>query len=285
MSYDQVNPTFYQTFQPHTPFHAGGPGWTKSPWVTWGNNPNLAGRRRLATDGLGAVLPGDPKVELARALQSWSQRPNRVRRDERIKAVESAFHAWQQYPYALVLPSAQNLKGAIEVWLGNPMARWRIDALKVAARQWFHDAIPAQYNLAIAGLGSADGLGGCGCAGASGLGSIVAISGLGADPSAPAPVPAAAMPPPMAPFPPMVEQPPWRKALGMAAAAACAYHGFKRNNSAGWAIAWSAFGSAIPFLAIPIALAQGFGKPQTKAAMATNRRGHRRHRRNARRRR
>ena len=177
MSYDQVNPTFYQTFQPHTPFHAGGPGWTKSPWVTWGNNPNLAGRRTLATDGLG----------------------------------------------------------------------------------------------------------GCGCAGASGLGSILAISGLGADATAPVPVappvPMQAATMPMAPFPVIPEQPPWRKALGMVAGAACAYHGFKRNESAGWAVAWAAFGSGAPFLALPIALAQGFGKPHTKAAMAANgRRGRARRR-------
>jgi hypothetical protein len=180
MSYDQVTPTFYQTFQPHTPFHAGGPGWTKSPWVTWGNNPNLAGRRTLATDGLG----------------------------------------------------------------------------------------------------------GCGCAGASGLGNVLAISGLGATnlvPTLAPPVPpapgvpmraATAMPllPPMPPFPDIPEQPAWRKALGMVAGAACAYHGFKRNESAGWAVAWAAFGSGAPFLALPIALAQGFGKPARKAAMAANRR-------------
>jgi hypothetical protein len=209
MSYDQVNPTFYRTFQPHTPFHAGGPGWTKSPWVTWGNNPNLAGRRMLATDGLG----------------------------------------------------------------------------------------------------------GCGCAGASGLGSILAISGLGADASpakatmgnpatdncarlggrsVPTTTAAGAGadcvlpngtrceewalfrgqcgPATASMFPPIPEQPAWKKALSAIAGAACAYHGFKRNESPGWAVAWAAFGSTAPFLALPIALAQGFGKPARKAAMAANKR-------------
>lgn len=54
-SYDMVTPEYYETFQQGTPYHAGAPGWTKAPWPTWGDNPNLAGRQRLATDGLGAV--------------------------------------------------------------------------------------------------------------------------------------------------------------------------------------------------------------------------------------
>lgn len=49
-------------------------------------------------------------------------------------------------------------------------------------------------------------------------------------------------------------------ALGWAGAIGGAYHGYKRNQSYGWAIGWSIFGSFLPFLAIPIALAQGFGK-------------------------
>lgn len=39
-----------------------------------------------------------------------------------------------------------------------------------------------------------------------------------------------------------------------------AYHGYARNQSIGWALAWAAFGGALPILAIPIALAQGFGE-------------------------
>jgi len=145
MSYDRVNPTYYQTYQQGTPFHAGAPGWAESPWVTWGNNPNLGGRRRLATDGLGKV---------------------------------------------------------------------------------------------------------------------VAISGLGEEVTS-------ALPPPIA-FPPMQPVPAWRQALGTAAAAACAYHGYRRNGSVGWAAGWALFGSVAPFLAIPVALAQGFGKPSVRPAMASN---------------
>ena len=149
MSYHQPNPTYYQTFQPDTPFHPGAEGWTKAPWVTWGDNPNLAGRRKLATDGLGKVI---------------------------------------------------------------------------------------------------------------------AISGLGAISLGPAPEPGAASMPLLAPVPA------WRQALGTVSAAACAYHGYKRNDSVGWAVGWAFFGSLAPFLALPIALAQGYGKPAPRAAMATNRR-------------
>lgn len=56
MSYDRVTPNYYRTFQPDTPFHPGAEGWTKAPWVTWGDNPNLAGKKRLATDGLGRIV-------------------------------------------------------------------------------------------------------------------------------------------------------------------------------------------------------------------------------------
>lgn len=135
MSYDRVNPTYYQTFQPGTPFQAGAPGWTQAPWPTWGDNPNLAGRARLATDGLGQT--------------------------------------------------------------------------------------------------------GCGCgASPDGLGKVVAVSGLdglGLD-----------------------------GALGtyasLVGAAAGAYHGYQRNQTVGSAILWGIFGSVLPVIAIPVALAQGFGK-------------------------
>lgn len=137
MSYDRVNPTYYQTYQPDTAFHAGAPGWSLAPWVTWGSNPNLAGRRRLATDGLGA---------------------------------------------------------------------------------------------------------------------ITAISGLGETTLS---------------FPPASVSP-LRAALGTVAAAVCAYHGYRRNDSAGWAAGWAFFGSVAPILALPIALAQGFGKPRERRAMASN---------------
>lgn len=46
-----------------------------------------------------------------------------------------------------------------------------------------------------------------------------------------------------------------------AISAACAYHGYKRNESVGWAIWWGIAGAAFPVITPVIALAQGFGKP------------------------
>ncbi len=47
----------------------------------------------------------------------------------------------------------------------------------------------------------------------------------------------------------------------LATQAAQVYHGYKRNKSIGWAIAWALVPSVI---GIPLALAQGFGKPKAK---------------------
>jgi hypothetical protein len=66
------------------------------------------------------------------------------------------------------------------------------------------------------------------------------------------------------------------RVLSTVSAAACAYHGYKRNESVGWAFGWAFFGSVAPFFALPVALAQGFGKPKK---MASNRRRGRRARR------
>lgn len=49
-------------------------------------------------------------------------------------------------------------------------------------------------------------------------------------------------------------------ALTLASGAASAYHGYKRNNSIGWAVAWFLMGSIFPIITPTIALAQGFGK-------------------------
>lgn len=43
-------------------------------------------------------------------------------------------------------------------------------------------------------------------------------------------------------------------------AAAMAYHGYRRTRSYGWAFAWALFGGMIPIVAVPVSLAQGFGK-------------------------
>jgi hypothetical protein len=39
-----------------------------------------------------------------------------------------------------------------------------------------------------------------------------------------------------------------------------AYHGFKRNNSVGWALWWALMGGLFPVITVPVAIAQGFGK-------------------------
>lgn len=45
-----------------------------------------------------------------------------------------------------------------------------------------------------------------------------------------------------------------------ASAGASAYHGYKRNNSVGWAIVWGLLGGMFPVITPAVALAQGFGK-------------------------
>lgn len=56
----------------------------------------------------------------------------------------------------------------------------------------------------------------------------------------------------------------WNRAWAVAAlasTAACVFHGYRRNNSIGWALGWGLFGSVAPVVAPAIAVAQGFGKP------------------------
>jgi len=67
-------------------------------------------------------------------------------------------------------------------------------------------------------------------------------------------------PPPLQPAPSK-----WQsvgKVLSYLGGVGGAYHGYKRNQSAGWAFGWFVFGSALPIFAIPVALAQGFAKPK-----------------------
>jgi hypothetical protein len=52
--------------------------------------------------------------------------------------------------------------------------------------------------------------------------------------------------------------------VGAAAGAAGAYHGYKRNQSVPWAIAWFAGSAVFPVLAVPIMVAQGFAKQKGK---------------------
>ena len=45
---------------------------------------------------------------------------------------------------------------------------------------------------------------------------------------------------------------------------ACAYHGYKRNNSIGWAIGWGLLGGLAPVITPAVALAQGYGDPKRR---------------------
>jgi len=50
------------------------------------------------------------------------------------------------------------------------------------------------------------------------------------------------------------------KLLGTVAVAAAAYHGYRRTGSIGWTIGWAVVGALFPIIAIPVAVAQGYGK-------------------------
>lgn len=58
---------------------------------------------------------------------------------------------------------------------------------------------------------------------------------------------------------------PWEtlaSSVAVAGTALGAYHGYKRTESLGWAIGWALLGGLFPFITIPVALAQGFGKAE-----------------------
>ena len=48
--------------------------------------------------------------------------------------------------------------------------------------------------------------------------------------------------------------------VAVAGTALGAYHGYKRTESLGWALGWALLGGMFPFITIPVALAQGFGR-------------------------
>ncbi len=55
----------------------------------------------------------------------------------------------------------------------------------------------------------------------------------------------------------------WSTVKGIAAvagSAAAAFHGYRRNQSIGWALVWALFGGVFPIFTNVVALAQGFGK-------------------------
>jgi hypothetical protein len=103
-------------------------------------------------------------------------------------------------------------------------------------------------------------------------------SGIGAD--------VAVLPAP-APAPPgdAVIGESWKRGLlyliGTASMAASAFHGYRRNESVGWALWWGFAGAVAPIITPVIAVAQGFGKPK-RGGLTPNRRrrGKRRLRRN-----
>ena len=43
------------------------------------------------------------------------------------------------------------------------------------------------------------------------------------------------------------------------------YHGYKRNDSVGWAIAWGLLGGGFWFFGVPLAFAQGFAKRKVRS--------------------
>lgn len=49
--------------------------------------------------------------------------------------------------------------------------------------------------------------------------------------------------------------------LSVVSSAVSAYHGYKRNQSVGWAIGWALLGGMFPIITPVVALAQGYGKP------------------------
>lgn len=51
-------------------------------------------------------------------------------------------------------------------------------------------------------------------------------------------------------------------ALTLAGTSLGAYHGYKRNQSVGWAIGWAFLGGLAPIIVIPLAFAQGLGQPK-----------------------
>lgn len=63
-----------------------------------------------------------------------------------------------------------------------------------------------------------------------------------------------------------------------------AYHGYKRNDSWGWAVVWGLFGSWVWPITVPVAFAQGYAKPK-RVRRNRRRRTSRRRRRTSRRRR
>jgi len=80
---------------------------------------------------------------------------------------------------------------------------------------------------------------------------------------------------------------PLRQALylaGLASIPVLGYHGYKRNDSMGWALVWGIFGSIVWPITVPVAFVQGFGKRKVRSNPRRRRRTTRPRRRTSRRR-
>jgi len=60
--------------------------------------------------------------------------------------------------------------------------------------------------------------------------------------------------------------------LSVASSGLSAFHGYRRNNSIGWAIGWAILGGMFPVVVPAIAFAQGFGKPAVRQNAGRRRR-------------
>ena len=60
------------------------------------------------------------------------------------------------------------------------------------------------------------------------------------------------------------EIPTWYIVVSNAAAIACIYHGYKRNESVAWALMWGLGGAMLPLVLPVVAIAQGFAEPKKK---------------------
>lgn len=77
----------------------------------------------------------------------------------------------------------------------------------------------------------------------------------------------------------------WGKAMAVAGSVSVpvlAYHGYKRNNSWGWAVVWGLFGSWVWPITVPVAFAQGYAKPKKVRRNRRRRTSRRRRRRTSR---
>ncbi len=59
--------------------------------------------------------------------------------------------------------------------------------------------------------------------------------------------------------------PTWYSVASTLGSIALAYHGYKRTRSVGWAVGWAILGGMFWPIAVPIAVAQGFGKPESSS--------------------